>query len=169
MANIFTNRFKPSIGTANTTVYQAPIATSSTVIGLSIANRTTSNTITISAYVLDSSNSYTATYIVNNATVPIGGTIVVVGGDQKLVLKEFINSVDSTPKLREFYNTKITEIKATLTKQVKKVTDKAIQIKLNEVNNMLTPLGKTANVGNDDLVNLLQYYELLEELTKING
>jgi hypothetical protein len=87
MANIFTNRFKPSIGTANTTVYQAPIATSSTVIGLSIANRTTSNTITISAYVLDSSNAYTQTYIVNNATVPIGGTIVVVGGDQKLVLK----------------------------------------------------------------------------------
>ena len=89
--------------------------------------------------------------------------------NQKSVLKEFINSVDSTPKLRDFYNTKITEIKATLTKQVKKVTDKAIQIKLNEVNNMLTPLGKTANVGNDDLVNLLQYYELLEELTKTNG
>ena len=88
--------------------------------------------------------------------------------NQKSVLKEFINSVDSTPKLREFYNTKITEIKTTLTKQVKKVTDKAIQIKLNEVNNMLTPLGKTANVGNDDLVNLLQYYELLEELTKVN-
>jgi len=88
--------------------------------------------------------------------------------NQKSVLKEFINSVDSTPKLREFYNTKITEIKATLTKQVKKVTDKAIQIKLNEVNNMLTPLGKTANVGNDDLVNLLQYYELLEELTRVN-
>jgi len=89
--------------------------------------------------------------------------------NQKSVLKEFINSVDSTPKLREFYNTKITEIKATLTKQVKKVTDKAIQIKLNEVNNMLSPLGKTAKVGNDDLVNLLQYYELLEELTKTNG
>jgi hypothetical protein len=89
--------------------------------------------------------------------------------NQKSVLKEFINSVDSTPKLRDFYNTKITEIKATLTKQVKKVTDKAIQIKLNEVNNMLTPLGKTASVGNDDLVNLLQYYELLEELTRVNG
>jgi len=89
--------------------------------------------------------------------------------NQKTVLKEFINSVDSTPKLREFYNTKITEIKATLIKQVKKVTDKAIQIKLNEVNNMLSPLGKTAKVGNDDLVNLLQYYELLEELTKTNG
>jgi len=89
--------------------------------------------------------------------------------NQKTVLKEFINSVDSTPKLRDFYNNKITEIKTTLTKQVKKVTDKAIQIKLNEVNNMLSSLGKTAKVGNDDLVNLLQYYELLEELTKTNG
>ena len=34
---------------------------------------------------------------------------------------------------------------------------------------MLTPLGKTANVGNDDLVNLLQYDSLLEELQKTNG
>ena len=97
------------------------------------------------------------------------GKYASLNNNQKSVLKEFINSVDSTPKLREFYNTKITEIKATLTKQVKKVTDKAIQIKLNEVNNMLAPLGKTANVGNDDLVNLLQYYELLEELTRVNG
>ena len=97
------------------------------------------------------------------------GKYASLNANQKSVLKEFINSVDSTPKLRDFYNTKITEIKTTLTKQVKKVTDKAIQIKLNEVNNMLAPLGKTANVGNDDLVNLLQYYELLEELTRVNG
>ena len=87
MANNFKNSLKPSIGTANTTVYQAPLATQSTVIGLSIANRTTANTITVSAYVLDSANSYTPIYIVNNATVPIGGTIVVIGGDQKLVLE----------------------------------------------------------------------------------
>jgi hypothetical protein len=33
---------------------------------------------------------------------------------QKSILKEFINSVDNTPKLREFYNTKINEIKNTL-------------------------------------------------------
>jgi hypothetical protein len=34
---------------------------------------------------------------------------------------------------------------------------------------MLLPLGKLSKVGNDDLVNLLQYYELLEELSKANG
>jgi hypothetical protein len=89
--------------------------------------------------------------------------------NQKVVLKEFINSVDSTPKLKTFYNTKIQEIKDELTKMTKKVTDKVVKIKLNEVNNMLLPLGKTANVGNDDLVNLLQYYALLEELERTNG
>ena len=87
MPNIFTNSLKPGIGTANTTVYQGPNATQSTVIGLSISNRTTGNTIQVSAYILDSTNNYSQTYIVNNATVPIGGTLVAVGGDQKLVIK----------------------------------------------------------------------------------
>jgi hypothetical protein len=89
--------------------------------------------------------------------------------NQKTVLKEFINSIDSTPKLKEFYNTKITEIKTELSKLSKKVSDKTVQIKLTEVNNMLTPLGKLSKVDNDDLVNLLQYYALLEELIKANG
>ena len=89
--------------------------------------------------------------------------------NQKMVLKEFINSVDSTPKLRAFYNTKINEIKSSLLSLNNKVTDKAVKIKINEVSNFLVELGKTANVGNDDLVNLLQYYELLEELTNIHG
>jgi hypothetical protein len=89
--------------------------------------------------------------------------------NQKTVLKEFINSVDSTPKLREFYNTKITEIKSTLNELNKKVQNKAISIKINEINNIITPLDKISKIGNDDLVNLLQYYELLEELTTIHG
>ena len=88
--------------------------------------------------------------------------------NQKTVLKEFINSVDSTPKLKEFYNTKITEIKSQLSDISKKVSNKAVQIKLTEVTKMLAPLGKTSKVDNDDLVNLLQYYALLEELSKIN-
>jgi hypothetical protein len=97
------------------------------------------------------------------------GKYASLNNNQKTVLKEFINSIDSTPKLRDFYNTKITEIKSELNKFSKKTTEKVIQIKLNEVTKLLSPLGKTSNVGNDDLVNLLQYYELLEELTKVNG
>jgi hypothetical protein len=97
------------------------------------------------------------------------GKYATLNDNQKLVLKEFINSVDSTPKLKEFYNTKIIEIKSELKELSKNVSEKSIQIKLNEVINLLTPLGKVSNVGNDDLVNLLQYYELLEEIIKVNG
>ncbi len=89
--------------------------------------------------------------------------------NQKSVLKEFINSVDSTPKLREFYNSKIQQIKEELNKITPQIKNKAVQIKLTEVNNMLLPLGKTANVGDDELVNLLQYFALLEELIESNG
>jgi hypothetical protein len=84
--------------------------------------------------------------------------------NQKLVLKEFINSVDSTPKLKEFYNTKVNEIKTHLTKLNKSVTDKAIQIKINEVINILPSLSKMDKASDDNLVNLLQYYQLVEEL-----
>jgi len=86
--------------------------------------------------------------------------------NQKNVLKEFINGIDSTPKLREFYNTKVTEIKEHLNKLSKTVTDKAIQIKINEVINLLSPLTKSSKVNDDNLINLLQYYQLVEELEK---
>lgn len=97
------------------------------------------------------------------------GKYVNLNTNQKTVLKEFINSVDSAPTLRQFYNTKINEIKQSLSTLNKKVDDKAVKIKINEVSNLLVELGKTDNVDNDDLVNLLQYYELLEELTTIHG
>ena len=97
------------------------------------------------------------------------GKYATLNDNQKLVLKEFINSVDSTPKLREFYNSKVEEIKSQLTNLTSKVTSKATKIKLQEIKNIITPLDKISKIGNDDLVNLLQYYELLEELTKIHG
>jgi hypothetical protein len=87
--------------------------------------------------------------------------------NQKDVLKEFINGIDSTPKLKEFYNNKVTEIKEHLTKINKTVTDKAIQIKVNETINLLSPLTKSDKVNDDHLINLLQYYQLVEELEKV--
>ena len=87
--------------------------------------------------------------------------------NQKATLKEFINSVDNTPKLREFYNTKINEIKNILLTLNKQVTNKAIQIKVNEVVNILPNLGKTDKVNDDHLINLLQHYQLVEELEAV--
>jgi len=89
--------------------------------------------------------------------------------DQKQVLKEFINAVDSTPGLRNFYNTKINELKNTLNIEAKNVKDKVIQIKITEVAKYLVELNKTSKVNNDNLVDLLQYYELVKEIKIANG
>ena len=88
---------------------------------------------------------------------------------QKQVLKEFINSVDSTPSLREFYNTKINELKLSLTKEAKNITDKATKVKVQEISKLLTELDKNDKVSNDNLVDLLQYYELINEIKVANG
>jgi hypothetical protein len=87
---------------------------------------------------------------------------------QKEILRQYINSVDSTPVLKEFYNTKVTEIKIALNELNSKVTDKAVQIKINEVANLINKLDKTAKVSSEDIVNILQYCELYEELKAAN-
>ncbi len=89
--------------------------------------------------------------------------------EQKQILKEFINSVDSTPGLRSFYNLKINELKEILVKESKSIKDKAIKIKINEVSKYLVELDKSSKITNDNLVDLLQYYELIKEIKVSNG
>jgi hypothetical protein len=89
--------------------------------------------------------------------------------EQKQVLKEFINSVDSTPGLRDFYNSKIDELKSTLNEEAKTIKDKATQIKITEVAKYLVELDKTTKVDNNNLVDLLQYYELVKEIKVANA
>lgn len=89
--------------------------------------------------------------------------------EQKQVLKEYINSVDSTPSLRSFYNSKINELKELLLKESKNIKDKATQIKITEVSKFLTELKKTDKVGDDNLVDLLRYYELVKEIKVANA
>ena len=86
---------------------------------------------------------------------------------QKEILKEFINSIDNTPRLKEIYNTKIAEVKVTLNTQAEKLEEGAIKIKLLEVVKLLKEIDKGSKINNDDLVNLLQYYELTEEISKV--
>jgi hypothetical protein len=88
---------------------------------------------------------------------------------QKYILKEFINSIDSTPRLKEFYSSEIEYIKETLNKEISKTKDEATKIKLQEVSKLVKDLDKKTTIKSDNLVDLLQYHSLLEELTKVNG
>ena len=82
MANTFNSYVSKDVGTSAATVLTVPSATVTTVIGLSVAN-TSAADITVDVYVTRSAVNY---YISKSATVPVGGTFILSGGDQKAVL-----------------------------------------------------------------------------------
>ena len=85
MANSFKRKLSRSIGTSITAVgsYTVGASTEVTVIGLAVSN-TTSSQILVDATVYDGAND---TYLIKEAPVPSGGSLVIIGGDQKVVLE----------------------------------------------------------------------------------
>jgi hypothetical protein len=82
MANTFTSYVAKNVGTSASTLVTVGASTQTTLIGLSCANTTTSP-ITVDVYFTRSAVDY---YLIKTGTVPVGGTLVVVGGDMKTVL-----------------------------------------------------------------------------------
>tara|TARA_R110002051_G_scaffold299938_1_gene367220 strand:+ start:213 stop:1055 length:843 start_codon:yes stop_codon:yes gene_type:complete len=89
--------------------------------------------------------------------------------NQKTLLKEYVNSVSNSPALKSYINQEIKEVKKDITKYSKKVEDKAVAIKLNETKNIIKPLDKKSSVHDNNVINLLNYYELVNELKTIHG
>jgi hypothetical protein len=85
-------------------------------------------------------------------------------GKQKEVLREVITSVDNTDKLKEYYNSRITEVQSLLEGKITSIKDEVLKIKITEIVKYVKPLEKTEKVTNDCIINLLQYYELVNEL-----
>ena len=86
MANTFKNAAAAATGTSESSVYTVPGGTTTTVIGLTCANVTSTSPVKVSIRVYDSSGT-AHFFIVKNAEVFEGGSLVAVGGDQKLVLE----------------------------------------------------------------------------------
>jgi len=82
MANTFTSYVAKNVGTSASTLVTVGSSTQTTIIGMTIAN-TTSSAITCDVYFTRSAVDY---YVVKGASVPVGRTYVAVGGDQKIVL-----------------------------------------------------------------------------------
>jgi hypothetical protein len=80
--------------------------------------------------------------------------------EQRNILREVVTSIDNTSKLRDFYNTKITEVREKLTHKLDTLEDKVIKIKIQEVLKYISPVEKTRTVSDENIINLLQYYEL---------
>jgi len=88
---------------------------------------------------------------------------------QKSILKEFIESVDNTSRLKEFYNNEVNLIKESIKSSISKVKSEVVKIKLNEVSSLIKELDKRTIIKSDHLVDLLQYHSLLEELNTAHG
>ena len=89
--------------------------------------------------------------------------------NQKTLLKEYVNSVTNSPALKSYINQEIKAVKQSLTRYSKKVEDKAVVVKLNETKGMIKTLCKKSSVNDDNVINLLNYYELVNELKTIHG
>lgn len=83
MPNTFKNSIVGAVGTAAVNAYVCPAATQTTAIGMTIANLNT-NAITANI-MLNAAGSNV--YILKSATIPPGGALVPIGGDQKVVLE----------------------------------------------------------------------------------
>jgi hypothetical protein len=86
--------------------------------------------------------------------------------NQRILLKEYVYNISNSPKLKRFINEEINNVKAEI-KKLSKKTNKVTQIKLNEVVSLIKPLCKKSSVHDDNVVNLLNYYELVNELKSL--
>ena len=91
------------------------------------------------------------------------------GENQKVLLQEYVNSVSNSPALKTYINSEIKKDKKQLTKYSSTVTDQVVKIKINEAKNLIKPLCKKSFVHDDNVSNLLNYYELVNELKTIHG
>ena len=85
MANAFKTFTAQNIDTSSSkaTLYTCPANTETTIIGLNIAN-ILSVSITVTVELLDGGS--TITHVVKDAIVPVGSSLVAVGGSQKIVM-----------------------------------------------------------------------------------
>ena len=89
--------------------------------------------------------------------------------EQKYVLKEYIGNLSNTNNFSSFVETQIPKLKKKLNGKVKKVKDKVLKIKLQEAINCVDKfcLNESKQTDDSSVVQLLRYYELDKELSKI--
>lgn len=86
--------------------------------------------------------------------------------EQKQILREFINSMSSTTKLRNLVNLEVKNIKFRITESLYKLDD-ITKIKVKEIEKNIIPLSNSEKPTDDTLANLMLFYNLVSELDKL--
>ena len=87
--------------------------------------------------------------------------------EQKNILRQFITSVNSSQKLRTLVNEELSKIKELVKNLTGRVKDDVVKIKLVEVSKNILPLTNKDKVSDSHLVNLMMYYDLVNELKSL--
>ena len=87
--------------------------------------------------------------------------------EQKNILREFITSVNSSSRLRNLVNKEFSKIVKELKSLSPKVDHKITSIKLNEITKSINQVPKTKKISDIHLIDLMQYYELINELKSL--
>jgi hypothetical protein len=84
---------------------------------------------------------------------------------QKTLLREYIGNVSNTNNLKSLIQTEAVSIKNIFTKNMHRVKDKSLKIKLVEVVNLLEEYKTIKKVEENHVSALLRYYSLIEDLS----
>ena len=87
--------------------------------------------------------------------------------DQKRILSEYINHISNSPKLNHFIKSEIKNLKNILKENISIIKDKTVKIKLVEVSNILTTVYNKNKIEDNDVLAIMRYYELTEELANV--
>jgi hypothetical protein len=88
---------------------------------------------------------------------------------QKNMLREYINNVTNSTELKKYILKETKSLSEQLTKLKTIVPSKVIRIKLTEVANLLNQINKKHTIEDKDVLTMLKYYELVDELNKVKG
>jgi hypothetical protein len=87
---------------------------------------------------------------------------------QKQLLNKYITNVNDTNALKEYIQIIIPNIKKDLATQAKVISDKATQIKVQKLSEMLCTVENMKSIKESHILSLLRYFDLIRELKEMH-
>jgi hypothetical protein len=86
------------------------------------------------------------------------------GVREKNLLREYINNITDSPKMKQYLNGELTKVKTSLSKKVSKIADSTVKIKMNEVFNIIDSTISKKKFDEATLLTVLHIYKLDDEI-----
>lgn len=84
--------------------------------------------------------------------------------EQKELLRKYINNISNTNNLREYVNEEVRTLKEDLKDLREKIDNQVVDIKVKEATKLIEEIQDDSVVRDDEISNLLMYYQLREDI-----